>query len=51
MAKGMKCPSCDHYMYAAKVEEQPAGAYVTYECRNRGCNNGNPNRVKVWEDK
>lgn len=47
MPKGRKCHACNNYMYAIKEEQQPAGAYVTYECRNKNCKTS----IKIFEDK
>lgn len=45
MAKGKSCPNCKHSMYAEKEDNQPAGRYVTYICKNHNP----PFREKVFE--
>lgn len=37
MARGKRCPECDHPMYAKEEDDQPAGRYVTYECPSGSC--------------
>ena len=37
MAKGKKCPCCGMPMYAQHEDNQPQGRWVTYVCRNNGC--------------
>ena len=45
MAKGMKCPDCDYYMYAVDEKNERMGSWVVYECR--ACHN----RIRVFESK
>ena len=37
MAKGKKCPSCGHQMFAEKEKEEKYGTTVWYRCRNAIC--------------
>jgi hypothetical protein len=37
MARGKKCPQCGHQMYATAERQEPAGAWVIYQCRNQAC--------------
>lgn len=46
-AKGKLCPYCKNPMYSQSEEEQPAGTWVVYVCRNGNCNH----KEKVFEDK
>jgi DNA-directed RNA polymerase subunit RPC12/RpoP len=36
MAKGMKCPHCEYWMYAISEKDYPAGTDVVYKCRACG---------------
>jgi DNA-directed RNA polymerase subunit M/transcription elongation factor TFIIS len=45
MAKGKKCPECEHYMYAKSEKDYPAGTEVVYVCRSCGF------EERVFEDK
>jgi hypothetical protein len=47
MAKGKYCPYCKTPMYAAEIQEQPAGSWIVYICRNGNCKH----KEKVFEDK
>lgn len=38
MAKGKKCPMCDHQMVAEKEVTEKQGATVWYRCRDSRCN-------------
>lgn len=37
MARGRKCKSCGHYMYAEKEKTEKHGTTVWYRCRNGNC--------------
>ena len=47
MAKGKKCPDCGAILYAESEEKTPAGAWVVYVCKTKGCYH----KGKEFEDK
>ena len=49
MAKGKKCPHCDHTCYTESEQEQVKGSLVKYVCRNGKCKE--KYEEKVFEDK
>ncbi len=53
MAKGRRCPACNHPMYAQDEKYEPKGTWVTYVCRNGDCKTvkrgGYPEKEKVFE--
>lgn len=46
MAKGKRCPVCNHQLYAEREDVRERGSWVYYRCTNPQCKH----TEKVFED-